>query len=57
MEARTTEAELDRRRVWLVPIDERVRFDNRYIDQHSLFLDAVIAVRTIGSLFRSKHAY
>jgi len=39
------------------PIDERVRFDNRYIDQYSLFLDAVIAVRTIGSLFRSKHAY
>jgi len=39
------------------PIDERVRFDNRYIDQYSLFLDALIAVRTIGSLFRSKHAY
>ena len=39
------------------PIDERVRFDNRYIDQYSLFLDAVIAVKTIGSLFRSKHAY
>jgi exopolysaccharide biosynthesis polyprenyl glycosylphosphotransferase len=38
-------------------IEERARFDNRYIDQYSLFLDVLIALRTIGSLFRSKQAY
>ena len=38
-------------------IEERARFDNRYIDQYSLFLDLLIALRTIGSLFRSKEAY
>ena len=35
-------------------IEERARFDNRYIDQYSLFLDLLIALRTVGSLFRSK---
>jgi lipopolysaccharide/colanic/teichoic acid biosynthesis glycosyltransferase len=38
-------------------IEERARFDNRYIDQYSLFLDVVIALKTIGSLFRSKQSY
>jgi exopolysaccharide biosynthesis polyprenyl glycosylphosphotransferase len=38
-------------------IEERARFDNRYIDQYSLFLDLLIALRTVGSLFRSKAAY
>ncbi|MGQ0803981.1 MAG: sugar transferase [Actinomycetota bacterium] len=38
-------------------IEDRARFDNRYIDQYSLFLDLIIALRTVGSLFRSKEAY
>lgn len=38
-------------------IEERARFDNRYIDQYSLFLDLLIALKTAGSLFRSKEAY
>jgi FlaA1/EpsC-like NDP-sugar epimerase len=38
-------------------IEDRARFDNLYIDQYSLFLDVVIALQTIGSLFRSKQAY
>ena len=38
-------------------IEDRARFDNLYIDQYSLFLDVVIALRTIGSLFRSKQSY
>lgn len=38
-------------------IEDRARFDNLYIDQYSLFLDLVIALQTIGSLFRSKQAY
>ena len=38
-------------------IEERARYDNRYIDQYSLFLDVLIALRTIGSLFRSKTSY
>lgn len=39
-----------------VPRRDRVRFDNRYIDQCSLFLDVVIALQTIGSRFRSKQS-
>jgi exopolysaccharide biosynthesis polyprenyl glycosylphosphotransferase len=38
-------------------IEDRARFDNRYIDQYSLFLDLIIALKTVGSLFRSKEAY
>ena len=38
-------------------IEERARYDNRYIDQYSLFLDVLIALRTVGSLFRSKTSY
>jgi exopolysaccharide biosynthesis polyprenyl glycosylphosphotransferase len=38
-------------------IEERARYDNRYIDRYSLFLDVVIAVRTVGSLFLSKTSY
>ena len=38
-------------------IEDRARFDNLYIDQYSLFLDVVIALQTIGSLFRSKQSY
>jgi len=38
-------------------IEDRARFDNYYIDQYSLFLDLVIAVKTIGSLFVSKQSY
>ena len=38
-------------------IEDRARFDNMYIDQYSLFLDVVIALRTVGSLFRSKQSY
>jgi exopolysaccharide biosynthesis polyprenyl glycosylphosphotransferase len=38
-------------------IEDRARYDNRYIDQYSLFLDLIIALRTVGSLFRSKQAY
>jgi exopolysaccharide biosynthesis polyprenyl glycosylphosphotransferase len=38
-------------------IEDRARYDNRYIDQYSLFLDVVIALRTVGSLFRSKQSY
>jgi exopolysaccharide biosynthesis polyprenyl glycosylphosphotransferase len=38
-------------------IEDRARFDNYYIDQYSLFLDFVIAVKTIGSLFVSKQSY
>jgi lipopolysaccharide/colanic/teichoic acid biosynthesis glycosyltransferase len=38
-------------------IEDRARYDNRYIDQYSLFLDIVIALRTVGSLFGSKQSY
>jgi exopolysaccharide biosynthesis polyprenyl glycosylphosphotransferase len=38
-------------------IEARARYDNRYIDQYSLFLDVLIALRTVGSLFRSKASY
>ncbi len=38
-------------------IEDRARFDNYYIDQYSLFLDLIIAVKTIGSLFVSKQSY
>jgi exopolysaccharide biosynthesis polyprenyl glycosylphosphotransferase len=38
-------------------IEDRARYDNRYIDQYSLFLDLIIALRTVGSLFGSKQAY
>ena len=38
-------------------IEDRARFDNRYIDEYSLFLDVVIALQTVGSLFRSKESY
>lgn len=38
-------------------IEDRARFDNYYIDQYSLFLDLVIAVKTVGSLFVSKQSY
>lgn len=38
-------------------IEDRARFDNYYIDQYSLFLDLVIALKTIGSLFASKQSY
>jgi exopolysaccharide biosynthesis polyprenyl glycosylphosphotransferase len=38
-------------------IEDRARFDNLYIDQYSLFLDVVIALKTVGSLFRSKQSY
>ena len=37
-------------------IEDRARFDNYYIDQYSLFLDFVIAMKTIGSLFVSKQS-
>ena len=38
-------------------IEDRARFDNMYIDQYSLFLDVVIALQNVGSLFRSKQSY
>jgi len=38
-------------------IEDRARFDNYYIDQYSRFLDLVIAVKTINSLFMSKQSY
>ena len=38
-------------------IEDRARFDNYYIDQYSLFLDLVIAVKTVSSLFVSKQSY
>lgn len=38
-------------------IDERVRFDNRYIDRQSLLLDVLIMVKTISAIFRGQGSY
>jgi len=35
-------------------VEERTRFDNRYIDQQSLMMDALIMLRTIGSILRGQ---
>jgi len=33
-------------------IEERARFDNRYIETWSLWQDACVLARTVGSFFR-----
>lgn len=38
-------------------IDERVRFDNRYIDRQSLLLDVFIMIKTISAIARGHGAY
>ncbi|MBX7161577.1 MAG: sugar transferase [Acidimicrobiia bacterium] len=38
-------------------IDERVRFDNRYIDRQSLLLDVFIMLKTISAIVRGHGSY